>query len=165
MYCIECGQAQPVQDARFCPFCGTALYRPSLLPDSPSPQGEPLQPLAVEAPGPSGEAAPAAALVSEPAGPAATPDPLSFPMALTLDPARWVPLKDRADQLRARLRWAIGLAVVLALVLGGAAAWWWASSEEPPPTDEAIEVERIEAEGAAPSSKPSPPPQPPQPKK
>jgi type IV secretory pathway VirB10-like protein len=86
-------------------------------------------------------------------------------MALTLDPARWVPLKDRADQLHARLRWAIGLAVVLALVLGGAAAWWWASSEEPPPTDEAIEVERIEAEGAAPSSKPSPPPQPPQPKK
>lgn len=152
MYCIDCGQAQPVKDARFCPFCGEALVRLSVdegtpssggaePPGVPSSQGAEAEPTAV-----SGHAgAPGAA---QAAAGDTTRSPLNYPLAVTLDRARWIPLKGRSDALRGRLRWVLGVALVLAVVLAAAAAWWWAQQEDSVAED-GIEVERIGGEPAA----------------
>jgi hypothetical protein len=108
MYCIECGQAQPVKDAQFCPFCGTALHH----------SGVPLSDAA---------------------------------SSHEKDPVQWVPLHNRGEQLRARLRWAIRVAVVLLFAMAGAGAWWWATQPDQPMAEEGVEVERIEAPAPAPA--------------
>lgn len=176
MYCIDCGQAQPVKDARFCPFCGAELHRPegAVEPeDANNAAGDALtqepqdaaQTAGADATPAAAGPAPAAHGASSEGVPETDPpqDPLNYPLAVTLDRARWVPLQGQGDRLRARLRWALGTAVVLAVVLGGGAAWWWAHQEEPQ-TEELIEVERLEAPTPAPqaaselASTPSPPP-------
>ncbi|MEY2593680.1 MAG: hypothetical protein RI972_1369 [Pseudomonadota bacterium] len=148
MYCIDCGQAQPVKDARFCPFCGEALLRPLVDEGMPGPEG--IQPPA--SPITSGAGGEPTASTGQSGAPSAAQttssdaaqDPLNYPLAVTLDRARWVPLKGQSDALRSRLRWAVAAALVLAVVLAAAAAWWWAHQEDGDAED-GIEVERIEA--------------------
>ncbi|MFM8665111.1 MAG: hypothetical protein ACKOE3_02895 [Betaproteobacteria bacterium] len=168
MYCIDCGQAQPVKDARFCTFCGAELHRPEAAVE---PEGannaagdaltrEPqdaAQTAGAEATPAAAGPAPAALAGSSEGVPEAGPpqDPLNYPLAVTLDRARWVPLQGQGNRLRARLRWALGTAVVLAVLLGGGAAWWWAHQEEPK-SEEPIEVERLEAPSPAPSASSEP---------
>lgn len=164
MYCIDCGQAQPVKDARFCPFCGAELHRPegAVGPEGANnAAGDVLTHDPQDAARTAGTDATPAAAGPAPAAPGASSegvpeadppqDPLNYPLAVTLDRARWVPLQGQGDRLRARLRWALGAAVVLAVLLGGGAAWWWAHQEEPQ-TEEPIEVERLEAPSPAPSA-------------
>jgi hypothetical protein len=161
MYCIDCGQAQPVKDARFCPFCGNALVRPTGAEGAPGPEGaEPPTSRST-----AGETAEKPATGTAGAGGAAPAtasgdtgqDSLNYPLAVTLDRARWVPLNGQSDALRRRLRGALSAALALAVVLAAAAAWWWAHQEDEGAAD-GIEVERIEGEpGAAnsPKAKPS----------
>lgn len=148
MYCIDCGQAQPVKDARFCPFCGEALLRPLVDEGMPGPDGiqPPATPITHGAEtvptagaGRAGESGAAQSASSD-----AAQDPLNYPLAVTLDRARWVPLKGQSEALRSRLRWAVAAALALAVVLAAAAAWWWAHQEDGDAED-GIEVERIEA--------------------
>jgi len=149
MYCIECGQAQPLREAQFCPFCGMALLRAQTSAAVPSPaQALPEWPVASEGGTacPSEQSPPVAAALapSIPGYALAAANPLGLPTASMLDPARWVPLRDRREQLRSRMRWAIRAAIMLLLALAGAGAWWWANQPDPAPSDEGIEVERIE---------------------
>jgi hypothetical protein len=80
-------------------------------------------------------------------------NPLATPMATTLDRARWVPLHNRSEALRARWRWAIRATVVLLFAAAGAGAWWWATQPEPPAVEEGVEVERIEAPQTKPTER------------
>jgi hypothetical protein len=156
MYCIECGQAQPVKEAQFCPFCGTALHHPG----TPSPEAAGGPPsgdqsadpgATVAAPAAEGQGSLPVATVQGTETLADPINPLATPMATTLDPARWVPLHNRGEQLRARLRWAIRVAVVLLFAMAGAGAWWWATQPDQPMAEEGVEVERIEAPAPAPA--------------
>jgi hypothetical protein len=157
MYCIECGQAQPVKDAQFCPFCGTALHQPG-TPSPDAAAGSPAGDQAAQAGATGaahtaneGQGALAVTIVqgtqseTEPFDSSTPLNPLATPMATTLDRARWVPLHNRSEALRARWRWAIRATVVLLFAAAGAGAWWWATQPEPPAVEEGVEVERIEA--------------------
>jgi len=134
MYCIECGQPQDLQQARFCPFCGSALHFPE--PEAAA-QALPAAPVATDG------------TVTEPAPPA--PAPADAPKALEtigamseyLDPARWVPLQGHADTLRRRLRWAMAAALVLAVAAAVGGYLWWVQGEQASTADDGIEVEQI----------------------
>lgn len=160
MYCIDCGQAQPVKDARFCPFCGDALVRPPVAEGvlgsggaaPPAPLSAPGEPAVLSVTGTAGTQGAAPASASRDA----VQDPSNYPLAVALDRARWVVLKGQSSALRSRLRLALGVTLALAVVLG-AATWWWAHQEEPG-VEDGIEVERIEGEPAqAKPTKPSKP--------
>ena len=138
MYCIECGQPQALQQARFCPFCGSALHFPEPEPEAAAaPPALPAEPVAADG------------AVTEPAPPA--PAPADAPKALEtigamteyLDPARWVPLQGHADTLRRRLRWAIAAALVLAVAAAVGGYLWWVQGEQARTADDGIEVEQI----------------------
>lgn len=164
MYCIECGQGQPVQEARFCPYCGTALHRrpseASAVNASAEPRAgltaEPIQATTAEpaaipkppTPAPANPGPPHAAPPAEPLSAPRLPIPVSRPV-------RVVPLGIRTHQSRQRLRWALAAVAVLLTVLAAAAGWWWWSQAHTPPPDPAIEIERLEPP-AGKASEPAP---------
>ena len=147
MYCIECGQAQPVKEAQFCPFCGTAVHRPDAsgtqaLWQPPLPDGEPANAL---------HGADLVQVSADSKVPAPAPNPLQVASAVILDPSQWVPLRSRTEELRTRLRWAIRVALALVLIFAGVGAWWWIHQAPEATEEEGVQVERVEGAPKQPS--------------
>lgn len=138
MYCIECGQRQVLQQARFCPHCGTALHVPG--PAESAPEGE-------ISPPPDALSSPPPEAVSPPPNKVAEP---VLALSLRPVPGRAIPLPNPAKRLRQRLRWAIA-AVVLLLAAAAAGLYygWWLPQSQ----GSAIEVEQLEP--AVPASAPA----------
>lgn len=170
MFCIQCGQRQPIAQGHFCTWCGAAIWRPPESGHAPSPgpetEGASAVPAPVEAgelmppPAPAEPHAPAAATASaeeappQPAQPPPLPQAAANPSAPIvvppLEPLRGlpvpVPLKPSGKPLQRhiqRLRIVRLVAGALALLIGAGLAWWLLAEPESHEADAAIEVETL----------------------